>query len=376
MRHAINRAVNDREHGLDALRVFAFAMLILYHAGMAFTSWGWHLQNAETSRVLEHGMLFVNRWRLPLLFFISGAGIAFALRRRTFGALAKERVVRLFIPLVFGMLVIVPPQIYFERIWRGVEYASYAEFYKTVFEFKPYPEGGALSWHHLWFVAYVLIYALASIPVFALLRRVSFAPAFERHAALLYAIPLPAALVMVFLGPHWPTTHGLFDDWANLLASWLTFLWGYIFATERRLLDLLMRRRRELAIAAVVIAIVFFVARAFVLRRLDEQAALAIWHALSAWFAMLWVFALVGNARALVTRGSRFLAYANEAVYPFYIVHQTITVALVYALLDVDLGEWPKFALAAFGTFAGSLVAYEVIRRITPLRPLFGLKLR
>jgi len=77
---------STREHGLDALRVFAFAVLILYHSGMAFVTWGWHVQSSETSRTLEHVMVFASRWRLPLLFFISGAGVAFSLRRRSLGA--------------------------------------------------------------------------------------------------------------------------------------------------------------------------------------------------------------------------------------------------------------------------------------------------
>ena len=50
-----------REHGLDALRVFAFAILILYHSGMGFVSWEYHVKNPETSRALELVMLFVNR---------------------------------------------------------------------------------------------------------------------------------------------------------------------------------------------------------------------------------------------------------------------------------------------------------------------------
>ena len=364
----------DREHGLDALRVFAFAVLVAYHAGMGYVAeWGWHVKNPETSDTLQHAMLFASRWRLPLLFFISGAGVAFALRRRSYGGLARERVVRLLVPLVFGMFVIVPPQIYLEHLWRGVSYASYVDFYPRVLEFEPYP-AGAFSWHHLWFVAYVFVYALASIPVFALLRRAQLATklatAFERHPALLYAIPIPVAIVGVTLGPHFPTTHALIDDWANLLASWLTFLWGYLFATERRLLELVTRRRHELLVAAIAIAVVFFTYRAVATPRF------AIWTVLSAWFAMVWVLALVGQARALVTRRTRLLAYANDAVYPFYIVHQTITVALVYALVDVDLGVWPKLALATAGTFAGSLAIYELVRRVVPLRPLFGLKLR
>jgi surface polysaccharide O-acyltransferase-like enzyme len=375
--------LHEREHGLDALRVFAFAVLIFYHSGMAFVTWGWHVQNGETSEALEYVMLFASRWRLPLLFFISGAGVAFSLRRRSFGAFAGERTVRLLVPLVFGMLVVVPPQIYFERLVNGVEYESYAAFHRTVFDFVPYPEGGALSWHHLWFVAYVFVYALVGIPLFAAMRRPAgirvldaVTRALERHRFALYLLPVPVALVMVVLGPYWPTTHGLIDDFANLIASFMVFLWGYLFARDRRLLDVVTARRRELLVVAVAIAVGFFAIRVVLLPELTARARFAVWNVLSAWFAMVWLLAFVGLARAHVTTRSRLLAYATDAVYPFYIVHQTITVTLVFLLLDTDLGVAPKLALVAGGTFAGSWLCYEIVRRVTPLRPLFGLKLR
>ncbi|MBP7620421.1 MAG: hypothetical protein KA745_05615 [Gemmatimonadales bacterium] len=86
------------------------------------------------------------------------------------------------------------------------------------------------------------------------------------------------------------------------------------------------------------------------------------------------VLALVGFARAHVVPGGPWLRYATEAVYPFYIVHQTVTVAIVYAVVPAPLGVWPKFGVAAVTTFAGSWLVFEAVRRVPMLRPLFGLK--
>ena len=86
------------------------------------------------------------------------------------------------------------------------------------------------------------------------------------------------------------------------------------------------------------------------------------------------VLAVLGFARAHIQRGGPWLTYANEAVYPFYIVHQTITVAVVYAMLPLTIGVWPKLAVAAGSTFAGSWLIFELVRRVRILRPLFGLK--
>ena len=99
---------SNREYGLDWLRVAAFAVLIFYHSGMMFVPWEFHIKNHETRDTLTRIMLFFNRWRLPLLFFISGCGVVFSLRRRELAKFAAERVRRLLIPLVFGMFVIIP----------------------------------------------------------------------------------------------------------------------------------------------------------------------------------------------------------------------------------------------------------------------------
>jgi len=145
--------------------VAAFAVLIFYHSGMIYVPWEFHIKNPETSETLGLVMMFFN---LPLLFFISGCGVAFSLRRRGLGEFARERLWRPLLPLVFGMFAIVPPQIYVERLQKGATF-SYAEFYPEVLRLIPSP-GGSFSWHHLWFVMYLLVYSLAAIPRLGALR--------------------------------------------------------------------------------------------------------------------------------------------------------------------------------------------------------------
>lgn len=363
----------EREYGLDVLRVFAFGVLILYHSGMGYVTWGWHVKNNELSAGLEWVMLFANRWRLPLLFFISGAGVAFSLRRRGMGEFARERVGRLLPPLLTAMFVVVPPQIYFEHVAQGREYASYFEFWKTVFQFVPYPKG-AFSWHHMWFVVYILVYALASIPVFVWLRGdggrrflAGLAGWLESAPWCVYLLTLPNMVVGLTLGPRFPTTHALIGDWANLTGAWLTFMWGYMFASERRLLDLLERRRREFLIGGLMIAAVFYGLRIAGVGGLAGELA-------SGYFGMLWIFALTGYARAMFRKDSAALRYWTEGVFPLYLIHQTITVALVFAMRNWTLPLAAKLGLAAVGTFAGSIVFADLARRSGPLRPWLGLK--
>lgn len=369
-----------REYGLDWLRVFAFAVLIFYHTGMIFVRWDFHIKNSEPSIAMEWLMLVVNRWRIPLLFFISGAAVCFSLGSRGYLRFAAERMQRLFLPLVFGMLVVVPPQIYFERLHKGAD-LSYAEWYPTVFEFQSYPQG-SLSWHHLWFVLYILVYSLVGIPIFLWLRgdggqRVigHMVNAFERWPPLLYLMNLPNLLVAFTLGPHWPTTHNLVADWANLTGSFITFLWGFTVASNGRFLDLITRRRNELLLVGLTIAALFFGLRVIGWTGPPSSGLrIPLDRVISSYYGMVWVLALVGYARHTITSGGPVLRYATQAVYPFYIVHQTIMIAVGYYVIQQPWGVWPKFALVALATFLGSWVTVEVVRRTAVTRLLFGMK--
>lgn len=352
----------QREYGLDALRVFAFVMLILYHSGMGYVPWGWHVKNNELSDAFIAPMQFLNRWRLPLLFFISGCGVAFSLRRRTLAEFRSERLRRLGLPILAGIFVIVPPQIYFERLAHGATF-SYAEFYPSVFQFVPYPKGST-SWHHLWFVVYVLVYALATIPIYARMRR--FAAMFGDWVSIsrwrIYAVTIPNLIIGMTLGPHFPTTNALFGDWANLLGAWLTFCWGFVFASNERLLDLVQRRRFEFFWIGVAATALFFTSNGFA-RELG-----------SSYMGFAWIMTLVGFARQWVRADSASLRYATEAVFPFYIAHQTITVAMVYWMRNGEAAVISKWLLAVAATFAGSTAVFEIVRRVSLLRPFFGLR--
>jgi peptidoglycan/LPS O-acetylase OafA/YrhL len=156
----------------------------------------------------------------------------------------------------------------------------------------------------------------------------------------------------------------------------LTFLWGFVFASDVRLLDVLERRRRELLMVGLVSMTLFYAAIVGPAGRLPDGWRFMVVTVVSAYAGAGWLQALVGYARAHVRRGSPALRYATEVVYPFYIVHQTVLIALAYVLVRSPLGLWAKLMALAAGTFLGSWAIVECVRRARPLRPLFGLKMR
>lgn len=373
-------APSRREYGLDWLRVIAFIILIGYHTGMYFVPWPWSVKNLRLSPWLTWIMIFFNIWRLPLLFFISGAGTWFNLRRRGYGSFVLERVRRLLLPLGFGMLVIVPPQVYVERVLAGWHYTSYFAFWSTVFTFVPYPKGN-LSWHHLWFLPYILTYSIWGVPLFALLRShwgrrfVDYLARISEWSACIYLVNIPSIAVAVILDPRWPRTNNLTSDWANLTGSFVTFLWGFIICGNERFLALIQRRRWEfLYFAGAMVLLVYGIRVPHALAAFSAPERRWITTVVDSYFCMGMIFSLVGWSRTKLNQDSIILRYANAAVYPFYIVHQTITILLGYAWRSWDIPFGVKFPLLFGGTFLGSWVLYEGIRRQSITRVLFGMK--
>jgi peptidoglycan/LPS O-acetylase OafA/YrhL len=369
---------SPRKYDLDWLRVLAFTLLIFYHTGMFFVGWGWHIKNNEISEAMEWPMRFLSQWRMPLLFMISGAGVYFALGRRSGGTFLAERTKRILLPLIFGMFVIVPPQIYYERLTQGATF-SYLEFYRTVFDFIPYPEG-SFSWHHLWYLAYIFTYSLICLPLFLYLRSEKGKKTMHSLAQFLssiggiYLIMIPLFISEASLRPFWPTNQNLIADWANFTLSLLLFIYGFILCSQEKI-----RQRIEdlryislcIAIVAVTILVIYY----WIHWPDPSPAGMVLYRALTVINGWCWLMAIFGFARKHLNFSNRFLHYANEAVYPFYILHQTIIICIAYYMINWQMSISLKFLIISSSMFLITLFLYEcIIRRVKVLRVLFGLK--
>jgi glucan biosynthesis protein C len=373
----MERTRYQRRYDLDWLRVGAFTLLILFHTGMFFSTWSWHVKNPQTSPYFDYVMIFLHQWRMPLLFLISGAAAWFAMEKYGSRRFAWERIKRLLVPLAFGMAVIIPPQVYFERLTQGIEFHSYLDFYRTVAKFQPYPQGN-LSWHHLWYLPYVLTYSLLLLPLLAFLKSArgrhlldGLDAGFRRPVALLILL-VPNLISDWLLRPFWPGNYNnLLGDWAQFSGMLLVFLWGFLLASSTTVWGTLEGARFHL----LGIAAVTTVARYFLwYGDFSAPAALELLvSSLHGWSCILTILAF-GSRHLRINCG--FLRYANQAVYPFYVLHQTITVTAGYFMMSWDLSIPFKFTILAGITFFGCWLLYEFpIRRLTLLRPLFGLKL-
>ena len=383
-------ALAGRRYDLDWLRVLAFALLILYHCGMFYVAdWGWHIKSEQPSSFLQNLMLLTSPWRMSLLFMVSGSALYFACKKIGRLELLQLRNQRLLLPLLFGMAVIVPPQVYIELTTSSGAQFSYWEFYQLYLNAgtDAYPEHqhgplGLWTWNHLWFLAYLWLYTI----VFVVVK-----PVLDRAARALQASPLnttslvlvPVLVLLVYrisLADTYPPSNALFGDWYNH-ARYLSFLFaGYLIADWRSFWELVARRRWQLLAAAVcgyllLLGIVHGqVESALAGLGLVESAVTVLVRLLVSFNQWFWILALLGLAVHFLNRPNPVLSYMNEAILPWYMLHQTLIVALAYGLSTFSLPQPLEAVLLVGGTIAGCALGYEVVRRFWLGRLLFGLK--
>jgi glucans biosynthesis protein C len=329
-------------------------------------------------------MIWSHYFRMPLLLFISGAGTYMALGKRSAREFRVERFKRLFIPLIFGMLVIVPPQIYYERI---SQYNTYWEFYKTVFQFKPYPLGGSMSWHHLWFVLYLLVYSMLAVPFLNYLRSPK-SEDFKKKCLWILSSPasmlfIPSVLILnsqFLLRPFFPEeTHDLIHDWAFFVFYFAFFVLGIIFYAIPQLWSSIGKNRKYLAIALLASLIPFygcyFHFRGLIQLPWDEHTLEDFFERTAIFVSWFTVITIIAYGQRYLNKPHRWLSRIGEGLYPFYILHQTIIIAIGYYICQLSWSITAKYWTICLLTLMSCLLIYLLfIRPFNIIRFLFGMK--
>ena len=374
----------DRRIDLDWLRIGAFLLLMLYHVGLLYVPWPYHAKSTWQLAGLVPAMLAVNPWRLSLLFLIAGVATRHMAARLTPGRLAARRSARLLPPLLFGILVVVPPQSWVQAVeqggyggglldfWRGPEFGFAAQFCR------PGPCIVLPTWNHLWFVVYLWTYTMLLAALLAVL------PGLPARAERVLApglsgpgvVALPAlalAAMTLWLRPRFPPTDALVDDWYNHAQYGTVFLFGVLLGRAGPVWAAMQRWRwAALLLAAVawaaIVAMPDLRAAGAPVGVLQPVAGVAF--ALQQWGG---VAAALGFGRRWLRRDGPARRYLTDAVFPWYIAHQTVLVLTAHALTPLRLPAWQEAGLVLAATFAGCALTYEAVRRVPVLRPLFGL---
>jgi len=366
-----------RRYDIDALRVFAFGLLILYHVGMFYVAdWEYHIKSQYQFEWLHLPMLFLNQWRMPLLFLISGLAINFIWGRYSVAVFARRRLVRLGLPLLFGMAFVIPAQPYYEALAKGLVEPGFGKFMVDYLTWQQFPDGAwsdtriaTWTWNHLWYLPYLLVYTLLLIPIAWFLqgRGATIHKAFLKlRGPWLILVPvLPMMLAGWYVYPHFPFySRTLFGDWYAHSQYFTFFLLGFLIGRNPEIWLAIARLR----IICFVLAITMFI---LYLNRADyvETAGLLVTY-LNRW---TWILVVLGFGHRHLNRPFPWLPYATGAVFAWYILHQTFIIVAGAQLTPLALGPFMEPVLVLELTVGGCALTYHyLVRRVRWLQPFFG----
>ncbi|QNF32619.1 acyltransferase family protein [Adhaeribacter swui] len=343
-----------RRYDIDWVRVIAIGLLLVYHVAIGFQPWGMMIGFITTEKTWEAlwiPMSMLNVWRIPLLFFVSGMGVYFAIQNRTWKQLLQERASRILLPFVFGAFCIVPLHLY---LWQY--------HYHTSPAYLPNPG-------HLWFLGNIFVYVLVLSPLFFFLKN---NPSNHLLIALKMSLSSPVGIVPVLVAfvaeallvnPNPYTLYAM--TWHGFFLGLLAFFFGFWFVWSGTFFWSMLLKWRWLFLS---VATFLFALRLTYFQQVAPNYLLAL-------ESVFWIVSVLAFSYKYLNHPSKALTYLSQAAYPVYILHMAFLYLGSLLFFPMQIPAPGQFTLVLLFTASGCFLVYEfLIRRVNLLRPLFGLK--
>ncbi len=194
-----------RKYYIDNLRWIIIILLIPYHAAMAWNIWGEpNYIYFGSNKLISSIVVFLSPYAMPLLFLIAGISTKYSLQKRTYKQYIMERFRKLLIPFISGTLLIMPLMAYiakkFNYGYKGSLLQHYYIFFTRVTDLTG--ADGCFSIGQFWFILYLFIISLISVPVIMLQKKIM--PAFKKKIPFCLicclGLPLPVLSCLLTIG--------------------------------------------------------------------------------------------------------------------------------------------------------------------------------
>lgn len=365
--------INDQRYAeLDWLRVILIFAVYIHHVLMPFNGDNWHIMNNESSKLLDDIMVYFEQFRLPILFFISGAGAVILLSKVSAKQFAFNKTYRLILPLIIGVFFVVPPQTYIESI------EQHSSFWAA------YPQLALqIKLNHLWFIEYLIVFSFLAIPLYAILctsfgkRLIKAVKRIAESSRRLFSLVILLAIIKISFSLLFPSDDNKIENLSSSTYFFFFFVSGMIFIRDKTLWQSILEKRRHYLKILIISSFVFY--SYYYSPDLSPYMSLdirwSIWWfvcCLVSWSALL---TILGYAQYYFTQSPTWLRASNELIYPFYIFHQTVIVVIGYYVIAWQSSLLVKIiALFAASFIITSVICYFIVKPFRLLRILFGLK--
>lgn len=363
----VTHGQTNRQYYLDWLRVAGIIVVFFYHSIHFFDTNDWSVKNLTTYTWISWLMDLLSVWIMPLIFLVSGASIFYAISKTNAKSFIYDKVMRLLVPLIVGIFSFSIMQVYLERIFHDQFQGAFLNFIPHYFEGVYSPGGsGNFAYHgmHLWYLLFLFIFTTVLMPLFWWFKG-------ERGSRFLCQLgnmlAKPGALFLFLI----PTiiiqniaNSGNFirnAGWTIIHYPWF-FIAGYFIASNHQL-QLRIIKMRWIWLALLLS---LMVPSLLLLKGPNNHQDVLVWFEL---------FTILGFAMKKFNFTNRFLKYSNEAVMPFYILHQNILLLLGFFVVRCTVSDLAKFMIIAISSFLIIMVLYEyIIRRHKSFRIIFGMR--
>ena len=380
------KAQNSRLYYIDWLRILAFGLLFLFHSWRPFDHYSWNIKNSEQSIVFDLLTFFTHGWRMDLIFLISGVGTWFALNSRK-SSFFFDRIKRLIIPFIFGIIFIIPPQKFYEAISFYGFHGDYFQFLKAwpVYAFSQNFGASILFWFghlgaHIYYLPYLFTMTVIVVPVYKSIQNRKFN--FKKLENLIvtpwgvFLLILPLIIIRYGLKPIFPG----YTDWADFFSYMCIFIYGFIFMKNPKFVEIIKQRMWLFLNIGIIsnVLLLYYIKQNDAHMQLYLKPEYGFNHlylsVLSVLISFCWVMFFVGLAAKKLNFNHKFIHPANTAILPIYILHQTLIVVFGFYIIQFNASIFVKYLLIAGTAIPSSVLLYLILKRFTLLRFLFGLK--
>lgn len=348
-----------RKHYLDNLKSIVILLLFPVHALMIWNDYGskFYIWTGE-DRILSSLIIIVNPWIMSLLFVIAGMNAKYSLERRDVKTFAKERVSKLLIPFVSGLLLLIPIQTLYARKffynYNDSIFDNYRYFLTTFTDLSGYD--GGFSPGHLWFILYLLIISFLSLLIIKFISNIKAVKRLKKMNTI--------SIIFLFV-PLWLMSY-IASFGVYSLGKYLTlYLIGYYIFSDEKNIDIIIKNKKIIlslfCLSQIILVVLYY--------KFSYYGDLFVNFV--GWMGVLSCL-IIG--KEYLNKENKLTNYLKKASYPIYILHLPILVIIgYYTLLLIDNTILQIF-LIIIGSFITTIIVYEIISRIPIVRRIIGIK--